>query len=344
VSLHSHTHYSRESLSFIFRQVARAGCIDFALRHSPRQGPGFDLRRGWWTPPLVPEAAWRLECRQIAAGFGLEPLVSLTDHDSIEASLELRASGLSPGAPVSVEWTVPAFGSVLHLGVHNLPPDAARPAMSAMERFTRRPDEDELGSLLEWLHTDPGVLIVFNHPLWDENRCGGPTHRRAGETLLSRLGSFIDALELNGLRPWPENARVEDLARAWDKPVVSGGDRHGLEPSAMLNLTGAATFAEFVDEVRRDGRSEILVAPQYRQPLFWRMFDAVLDALGDHEHHGLGWKTWNQRIFCPCDDGIVRSLRQLWGDRAPAILGAAAAAARALHHRRLQWQPTFHRT
>lgn len=66
--------------------------------------------------------------------------------------------------------------------------------------------------------------------------------------------------EINGLRPWRENRAVIAFAEAAAKPVISGGDRHGLEPNANLNLTNAANFAEFADEVRT-GWSDILIMP-----------------------------------------------------------------------------------
>jgi len=53
--------------------------------------------------------------RQIA-NLGLRPLVSLTDHDNIDAGLALEDE------PISVEWTVPYERSIVHLGIHNLPP------------------------------------------------------------------------------------------------------------------------------------------------------------------------------------------------------------------------------
>jgi hypothetical protein len=46
-------------------------------------------------------------------------------------------------------------------------------------------------------------------------------------TFLARYGQWIHALEVNGLRLWPENRRVLEMARNLNYPVVSGGDRHG---------------------------------------------------------------------------------------------------------------------
>jgi hypothetical protein len=216
------------------------------------------------------------------------------------------------------------------LGVHNIASECALEAFEAMQDYTQRETQAELGDLLRSLHSNPSTLIVLNHPLWDEEHLGQERHRQAVETLLRLHGEAIDALEMNGLRPYAENLLVAEMAEAWGKPLVSGGDRHTFEPNVLLNVTNQGTMEEFVAEVR-DGYSEILITSQYRRPLMWRMLDAVLDAVADHELHGLGWKKWNQRVFYHCDDGIVRSFDQIWGDRSPALVQAFTALARALH-------------
>ncbi len=94
--------------------------------------------------------------------------------------------------------------------------------------------------------------MVLNHPLWDEADIGAHQHRQTLAALLANHGRWIHAIELNGLRSWDENTEAMELARAWQLPAISGGDRHGLEPNANLNLTHAATFAEFVAEIRRE--------------------------------------------------------------------------------------------
>jgi len=85
--------------------------------------------RAYWTPPLTPASAMRVERTQIE-NLGLRPLVSLTDHDNIDAGLALKDE------PISVEWTVPYERSVLHLGIHNLPVDSARSWISVMAAYT----------------------------------------------------------------------------------------------------------------------------------------------------------------------------------------------------------------
>ncbi len=80
-------------------------------------------------------------------------------------------------------------------------------------------------------------------------------------------GTHIHALEINGLRSWNENLGVVSLGQQVGFPVVAGGDRHGFEPNAMINLTRATSFAEFAEEIRVERRSDIAVLPQYREPL-----------------------------------------------------------------------------
>ena len=61
-----------------------------------------DFARAYWTPPLTPASAVRLEREQIGA-LGLAPIVSLTDHDDIEAGVSLQVACERDTTPVSVE-------------------------------------------------------------------------------------------------------------------------------------------------------------------------------------------------------------------------------------------------
>ena len=88
-------------------------------------------------------------------------------------------------------------------------------------------------------NADRSVLIVFNHPLWDMAGIGHELTLAAATRFLKIYGPRIHALEINGLRSWPENMGVVHLAQESGHPVVSGGDRHGLEPNATINLTRA---------------------------------------------------------------------------------------------------------
>ncbi len=322
VSLHSHTLYSRELLEVIPRVLRKVTFQTGAPAAGQRRGPEIDVSRLWWTPPLGPRQAWLLERRQIEAGLDCQAFISLTDHDSIEAPLMLRVLEDSREAPISVEWTIPFGETFFHLGVHNMAPCSARSLFAEMGLYTKRPSPQRLKELLAGLHGDPAVLIVLNHPLWDEKGIGRDRHRQTAERLLHEHRGFIHALELNGFRRQRENLLVEEMAAAWRLPVVSGGDRHGREPNANVNLTNAGSFEEFVDEVRNGGYSDVLWMSQCREDLALRFLRAVCDVVRDDPQHGLGWSRWNDRVFYRCDDGVARPLSAIWGDRgAPPVLG-----------------------
>lgn len=335
VSLHSHTLHSRESLGFLYQAARRCWLLRWVVRHGEQRyqavhGRPLDLNRGWWTPPLAPLHAFRLEAAQIEE-LGLEPIVSLTDHDDIEAPISLQALEVAPQAPISVEWTVPYGETFFHLGVHNLAPPLARAAMERMKAFTAAPSAAELTSILAIVSADPATLIVFNHPLWDEKGAGRLVHQAAALELLRTHGRYLHAVELNGLRPWAENRAALQLAREWGKPAISGGDRHAIEPNAMLNLTRAASFAEFAQEIRR-GHSEVLVMPQYGAPHAARIFHNLLDVFRTYEDHGCGWRHWADRVFYAGESGPARPLSQLWGERPPAAVALFAGAMQVAGH------------
>lgn len=327
MSLHSHTLHSREPLDFFYRIArqcapARWGLRRMESRYRSFHGVPLDLRRSWWTPPLAPLDAYSVEFDPISA-MGLVPIVSLTDHDDIEAPMSLQALAVCPNIPISVEWTVPFGDTFFHLGVHNLPPSRARAWMERLQAFTERPLESDLRAILASLHAEPGMLTVFNHPLWDEKGIGTEQHRTAAIALLSQYGEYLHAIELNGLRPWRENSSVIRLARDWAKPVISGGDRHVIEPNSTLNLTNAGSFAEFAGEIR-GGWSDVLLASHYRTPHAARVFHNILDFFRIYENHRLGWTDWPDRVFYTLDDGITASLSQLWGNHPPFPVGLFA--------------------
>ena len=61
-----------------------------------------DLSRMWWTPPLTPRQAFDLEARQIEDRLELEPIVSVSDHDSIAAPMLLQVLHRRSSVPVSI--------------------------------------------------------------------------------------------------------------------------------------------------------------------------------------------------------------------------------------------------
>jgi hypothetical protein len=322
VSLHSHTLHSQESLAFIPRYTAGVPLISDAIqrqveRHNQLTGRTLDFARAFWRPPLAPREAYDLERRQIEQVLGMDALVSLTDHDDIHAGSGLTI--LDPQVPISVEWTIPFGPAFFHLGVHNLPSRIAHDLMSELAAFTASPSRSRLEELLAFLQAQPATMTVLNHPMWDEARIGTVEHAQLAGRLLERYGGYIHALELNGLRPWKENKRVIWLADHSGHALISGGDRHGLESNANLNLTNAATFAEFVAEIR-DGVSHVLFMPQYRESIRVRMVETMRDIVRDYSDLPAGRRRWSDRVFYRQDDGIVKPLSAFWQGNEPWLV------------------------
>ena len=340
VSLHSHTNQSKETLDFIAELSTDWGVLQPLMRWCERRcqrttGIRPDYARSYWTPPLTPRLAFDLERTQIEDKLQLPAMVSLTDHDDIQAPMLLRSLASARQIPVSLEWTVPYGATAFHLGIHNLPSATGAQWMGRMAAFTAVPAAERPAKLLREMLAEldelPGVLIVFNHPLWDLYRIGDAKHRLLVNDFLAVYGQFCHAVELNGLRNWDENREVATLAAQWNQVLISGGDRHGVEPNANLNLTRARSFTEFVQEVRRDRQSHILFMPQYAEPWKHRILNSTLAAIRNYPDFPEGSQRWDDRVFHPDAEGNTRQLSELWrGGRAPVYLSAVLAFVRLL--------------
>lgn len=336
VSLHGHTNHSQESLSFLAKIIQQHPILNFLLefklhRCKTNTGVQVDLPKAYWTPPLTPRMAFDLEAGQVSE-LGLNPLISITDHDNIEAALLLQTLQTnSEQVPVSVEWSVPTGDVLFHLGVHNLPPAIAQTILAELNEYTASPRVGRATELLESVSKIPEVLIVLNHPLWDLEQNGEQIHREALSHFLKSNGQFLHALELNGLRSWEENRAVRQLAAGWNLPVVSGGDRHGCEPNAMLNLTNAGTFAEFAEDVR-DGYSHIFVLQQYSEPMQLRILQTVLDAIRYYPDHPRGAQSWDDRLFHPLVDGTYAPAASMWVNGQPRFFERIFSVLRLFEH------------
>ncbi len=337
VSLHSHTMYSEESLEVIPSHIVdacyRTGCL---RRPSVNGESAGRIRLGdaFWTPPLSPHEAYRLEQRQIETELQLPGLISLTDHDDIRAGTLLRVLSVFPQAPIGAEWSVPFGPTFFHVGVHNLCAALSASLMSRLTAFTAAPEPSTLGDILAMLNSDPEVLVVLNHPLWDEKEIGKFKHVQVLRDLLRRHGHQIHALEANGFRSWPENRDVLQLAAEFNLPVVAGGDRHGLEPNAVLNLSRASTLAGFIREVRDDRVSHMVFMPQYRQPRLLRILHSVIDVLRDYPQNFGGYQAWGDRVFYRDPETmLVEPFSSMWNGGTPRLVKYFLSAARLLDRR-----------
>ena len=334
VSLHGHTNHSREGLYFIGEFAARYAILRAALEMKNREAQResaitLDFRKAYWNPPLTPLAAFRLERDQIERTLGLPAMVSLTDHDNIEGPMHLQVLPETRGIPLSVEWSVPYRDTTLHLGIHNLPGARANAIMAQFADYTRNGTEEQLRDLLKMLHDHRYVLIVLNHPLWDLAGIGKQRHLQTLNSFVAKFGVFLHAFELGGLRSWEENQSVLEFAGQWDQLAIGGGDRHGAEPSAVLNLTNTQNFPDFVREVREKRRCHVLFMPQYSEPITLRVLQTLLDIIREYPDFPNGSRKWEERVFHPDSRGVLRPLKVLW-KKVPPFIEAFFAMVRLL--------------
>lgn len=333
VSLHCHTEQSKEMLDFIPHYAEKLPVINFFWRRErknylKREGKGIDFSTAYWTPPLPAHRVYGIEREQIEEA-GLAPLVSLTDHDSIKANIEVNQREGESTAPISLEWTVPFEYGFFHVGVHNLPADRADGLMEDLLAFSfsgdEEPDKKRLHELFSMLNGIREVLVILNHPLWDIEIVGQERHEVLLKNFIKEYGRWIHAFEINGFRSWSENKRVLEMADALGFPIATGGDRHGCKPNTVINLTDAETFEEFVDEVRIERKSEVVLLPEYKQPLHSRQlqsFSEILSFYPDFDDHR---KRWFDRVFFDVGDekGLVPLSSHGWKKGGPVWLRGA---------------------
>ncbi len=340
LSLHCHTHHSKEILDFIPHYAAQIPAVAALFQHEvkryeTRVGKPLDFARAWWTPPVSAHDVWEAETNQIEERLQLQGFVSITDHDDIEAGARLQVLNLKNPVPISMEWTVPFGVAYFHLGVHNLPREWATQYAELLLRFTRDPQSCALSDLFELLNELPDVLVVLNHPLWDIENIGTERHNAALAEFVQTYGQWIHAFEWNGFRSWKENQAVLKMAEEWGFPVVSGGDRHGCQPNTTLNITPATSFPEFVAEVRA-GYSDVLVLPEYNDSLIARTLEAAAEILREYPSFPVEQQVWTDRVFARLESGEVKSLSALWQRGGPFWVRSAVWMMCLLGSRRLR--------
>ncbi len=316
VSMHCHTENSMEMLDFVPHYAEKLPIIaSLWLRErrnfNKRNGRYPDFSNAFWSPPLSPQDVFSIEKSQLE-NVGLNPIVSLTDHDSIAATMVVNELEPNAVAPISMEWTVPFEFGFFHVGVHNLPKDRASDLTQTLLEFTFNKVNhtvEKLTELFALLHEIPQVLVVLNHPLWDIEIVGKEHHEQLLKDFIRVHGRWIHAFEINGFRSWSENKAVIELAEAIGIPIVTGGDRHGCKPNTVINLTNADTFDGFVEEIRIGKRSEVVLMPAYEQPLPSRQLESFSEILSHYPSFREGRRQWIERVHFDTGDGNgVRSL------------------------------------
>ncbi len=324
ISLHCHTMHSKELLDFVPYYAERIPILSYIWRREQKRsielyGRPPEFKTGYWTPPLTGNQVVEMESASMRS-LGLEGMVSITDHDSIAANVELRRDLDEEITPISMEWTVPFGEGFFHVGVHNLPGNEAMAITEQLLDYTHAdgmPDDVRLHELFAMLNDCDGVLIVLNHPIWDIEMIGQQLHEQVLERFLAGHAKWIHAIEINGFRTWNENQVAIELAERLGLPIISGGDRHCMHSNTMLNVSNARTFSEFVGEIR-DGHSQIVVKPEYDFPLPARQVASIAQILGNYQHFPAGRQQWSERVYFDPSDGTgLKTLSQHWNGHQP---------------------------
>jgi hypothetical protein len=331
VSLHCHTEHSKEMLDFIPHYAQKLPIIAQFYRkedakYKEKKGRDFAyyFSSAYWSPPLTANGVYEIEKRQIEEA-GIAPIVSLTDHDSIDANITINESET---APISLEWTVPFEYGYFHVGVHNLPKDRARELTETLLDYTFNKEQHSnarLTEMLAMLNEIPTALVILNHPLWDIELVGEERHRQLLKDFIRIHGRWIHAFEINGFRSWSENKAVIEMAESLGIPVATGGDRHGCKPNTVINLTNAVTFEEFVDEIRDGRKSEVVLMPEYEHPIHSRQLQSFSEILKNYPEFAEHRRRWFDRVFFDLGDdkGIVPLSTHGWKRGGPTWLRAA---------------------
>ena len=333
ISLHCHTQHSKEMLDFVPHYAEKLPIIaSFWKRENKkyleREGRPIDFTNAHWTPPLPATEVYEVEKKQIEK-TELEAIVSITDHDCIDANLLINKTLDEKKAPISMEWTVPYEYGFFHVGVHNLPIDRADEITQTLLAFTfsedDEPDKLRLHELFSMLNEIPEILLVLNHPLWDIEIVGQERHELLLKNFIKEYGKWVHAFEINGFRTWSENKAVIEMAEALGFPITTGGDRHGCKPNTVINLTNSSTFSEFAEEIRVDKRSEVVFLPEYKQPLHSRQLQSFSEILSLYPEFPEGRKRWFDRIYFDIGDekGLVPVSHHGWNSGGPLWLRLA---------------------
>ena len=348
VSLHCHTQHSKELLDFIPYYAARIPVVSYfwekeCRRFLAREGsklPNFTT--GYWLPPLTGAQVFQSEKEQMNR-TGLDAIVSITDHDCVEANLEINEHISNDFAPISMEWTVPFEDAFLHVGVHNLPPARAAEISAQLLAYTfetEGADNRKLHEMFAVLDELPEVLVVLNHPVWDIEMIGDERHTAMLKNFIREHGKWIHAFEVNGFRSWSENQKVIEMAETLGFPLISGGDRHCCHQNTVINLTDSKSFAEFADEIRVDKYSRVVLMPEYREPLAYRQAASIAQILKNYPEFPEGRQRWFDRVHIDAEEGSgLRPLSYHWKGGGPKWLRRAMRTINVLSHHSMR--PAF---
>lgn len=274
---HAHSSYSVENMGFLNDFVKCYATLERFNRKIAdyfyrKTGEKLDYERVGWTPPVSPKQLYSSEMKCIKKeGFG-NFIISLTDHDTVDGSLQLAKSYNNAWVGEELSLTFQPSGKLFHVNILGIPLKKANRIHSVLQK--KKGNSDKVFSYLG----DKDLIVVINHPYLDGHRKKLP--RGILEKFISEYYDDVDALEINALRPHLENFFVKQLSKKTGLPLVAGGDRHALSPSAAFTMTKAATPIEFKEELKQR-KTKIHYTRDYYTPYAYKIVRGFFEMIRD---------------------------------------------------------------
>jgi len=162
-------------------------------------------------------------------------LVTVTDHDSIDAAESLRKH---PDFFLSEEVTsITPSGNEIHVGVYGI---------GERDHIALQARRNDVPALVAYLN-ERRIFFSINHVF------SGLTGRRSSHDFEMFERDFPGMETLNGAIPARNNRSAARLAGEWSKAPVGGSDAHTLAAlgKTWTEIPGACTAAEFLEGLRR---------------------------------------------------------------------------------------------
>ena len=197
----------------LFRTTRQASIISYfwqkeRAKYVEKEGKGIDFSTAYWSPPMSGPAVYEIEREQMNTA-GLEAIVSVTDHDSIDACLQVNETQENRKAPISLEWTVPFDYGFFHVGVHNLPKDRAVEITKTLLDYTfgENPTDEKLTEMFVMLNdirlSDPHHPSVLSSCRYRASQSSQGVFKRHGAgSPFEEMGSVWSEKSVTQWRLW----------------------------------------------------------------------------------------------------------------------------------------------
>jgi len=274
---HAHSSYSVENMGFLNDFVKCYATLErfnrkFAAYFYRKTGEKLDYQRVWWSPPVSPKELYFSEMKGIKKEGFENFILSVTDHDTIDGSMQLAKSYNNAWIGEELSLTFQPLGHLFHVNVLGMPLKKANRIHSMLQK--KKENSDKVFSYL----SNKECILILNHPYWNVDR--KKPFKGVLEKFVSEYHNDIDALEINALRPHLENFFVKQLSKKTGIPLVAGGDRHALSPSSAFTMTKATTPIEFKEELKQR-KTKIHYTKDYYTPYVYKIAKRVCEMAGD---------------------------------------------------------------